>query len=190
MPSAATTSAASTRTAGTCLNITGKCGAVANHAFVPYNYTCGSEPGCPSCPQGQSCLAHKCVSSDISCPSSGQVGENKTCLLTENNQACTPDQNCSATVLTPDGKRFTVQPDDNGDVKLPLTVQGTYTVTLLKNGQLVKQVSVNAMAPSTPTESGKPTEAGPDAFTVLWLLVLLAVVVGAVIYWRGRGKQS
>ncbi len=176
---------------GSCQNVTGQCGYVSSHVFVPYNYTCGPEPGCPSCPAGQNCVAHQCLSNDISCPSTGIVGTSKTCLLTENNTACGPQDNCSAIVTGPDGKNQSVTPDENGNVQVPLSIQGRYVVTLLKNGQVVKQVFVDAVPQAAPpTTPEKPGAAGPDIFTVGWLLVLLLVVIGSVIYWRGRGQKG
>ncbi len=47
---------------GTCVMVeAGACGEVKEHAFIPYGYECGSEPGCPSCPQGSECISHACA---------------------------------------------------------------------------------------------------------------------------------
>ena len=123
--------------------MTGLCGYASGHAFIPYNYTCGPEPGCPSCPLGQSCISHQCVSNDITCPSTGIVGDNLTCRTTQNGQACGPQDNCTATVTLPDGRQLGANPDENGNVLLPLTLPGNYTITLLKNGQAVKVLRVS-----------------------------------------------
>ena len=174
---------------GSCQEISGQCGVAAGHAFVPYNYSCGSEPGCPSCPSGQSCQDHKCVQNDISCPSSGIVGDNVTCKATQNSQACGPQDNCTATVTAPDGRQLSANPDENGNVLLPLALPGNYTVTLFKSGQAVKVLHVSAIPRSTPAEQNPPTAAGPDIFSMLWLLLLLLIVIGAVLYWRSRSRK-
>ncbi len=176
---------------GSCQNVTGQCGEAKNHTWVPFGYQCGSEPGCPSCPSSQTCVQHQCLTNDISCPSTGIVGTNKTCLLTENDAACGPEGNCTAVVTAPDGKNASVTPDENGNVQVPLSLQGRYVVTLLKNGQVVKEVFVDAVpqaAPQPPTTA--PSGAGSGIYSMWWLLVLLLIVIGAVIYWRSRGQKS
>ncbi|MFN7991656.1 MAG: right-handed parallel beta-helix repeat-containing protein [Candidatus Micrarchaeia archaeon] len=175
---------------GACKDITGQCGAAKGHKFVPYGYECGTEPGCPSCPQGRYCVEHKCLSNDITCPSTAVVGDNKTCLLTENDKACGPGQNCTALVTTPDGKQYSVNPDENGNVQVPAPLSGKIKVTLLKDGKVVKEVFIDVLPKSAPSEPEKPTAAGPDMFSSLWLLVLLVIVVLGVVYWRSRGQKK
>jgi hypothetical protein len=178
-------------TPGSCQNVTGQCGVVANHAFVPYGYECGTEPGCPSCQSGQSCVDHKCVQNDITCPSTVVVGENANCQVTQNNQACGPADNCTTTVTDPSGKQTTVPPDDAGNVLVGATIQGRYKIDLLKNGQVVKEVFVDVVPKSQPTENQPPSSAGGGLdLSLIWLLLLLLIVIGAVIYWRSRGKSK
>ena len=44
--------------AGSCEALAGNCGFAANHTWVPYE--CGTQPGCPQCPSGSSCIDNKC----------------------------------------------------------------------------------------------------------------------------------
>jgi parallel beta-helix repeat protein len=174
--------------AGSCKDVqAGACGVVQNHAFVPYGYECGSEAGCPSCPSGELCLNHVCVQNDVTCPSTGMVGEQKTCSATENGNAC-PD--CDFQVTAPDGSKSSGKTDENGNFGLPLTLEGNYQVALLRNGSVVKVISVQSLPQATPGgEEGKPTAAGGDVMSLVWLLLLVLLVAGAVIYWRRRQKS-
>ncbi|MFN7990617.1 MAG: hypothetical protein U0R44_00510 [Candidatus Micrarchaeia archaeon] len=175
---------------GACKDITGQCGQPKDHKFVPYGYECGTEPGCPQCPQGKSCVDHKCLSNDINCPSTAIVGDNKTCVLTENDQACGPGQNCTAKVTTPDGKEYDVTPDENGNVQVPASISGKIKVTLLKDGKVVKEVFINVLPKSAPEEPSKPPSQGSDPFSLLWLLILLLAVILGIVYWRSRGGKK
>jgi hypothetical protein len=178
-------------TPGSCQNVTGQCGVAENHTFVPYGYECGTEPGCPSCQSGQSCVDHKCVQNDITCPSTVVVGDNANCKVTQNNQACGPADNCTTTITDPSGKQTTVPPDDAGNVLVGATIQGKYKIDLLKNGQVVKEVFVDVVPKSQPTENQPPSSAGGGVdLSLIWLLLLLLIVVGAVIYWRSRGSKK
>ena len=165
-----------------------QCSVAQNHTLVPLGYECGTEPGCSACPSGQSCEEHKCVQNDITCPSSVVVGGNATCKATQNDQACGPADNCTATVTTPDGRTMTIPPDDNGNVVVPGSVTGRVKVDLLKNGAVVKEVFIDVVPKSEPTGTSAPAASGPD-LSFLWLLLLLAIIIGAVVYWRSRSKK-
>jgi hypothetical protein len=165
----------------------GDCGVVQNHAFVPYGYECGTEPGCRSCPEGKLCIDHVCVQNDVTCPSTGIVGDSKTCSATENGTAC---PNCDIEITTPDGKKSGGKTDDNGNFDLPLTVEGIYHVALLKNGSVIKTIDVQAFPQAQPQEPEKPTSTGGDAMSLLWLIVLLLLVVLGIVYWRSRGRKK
>ncbi|MEW6722740.1 MAG: right-handed parallel beta-helix repeat-containing protein, partial [Candidatus Micrarchaeota archaeon] len=136
---------------GACREVApGACGEVKNHAFVPYGYECGSEPGCPACPSGFSCLDHECVQSDISCPASGATGSQITCTATTGGEPCAL---CDIQVTGPDGLKTGTRTGQDGAFGLPLTLQGTYQVSLLRDGSMVKTVQVVA--------SPKPGEEQP-----------------------------
>ncbi len=165
----------------------GACGEVKNHAFVPFGYECGPEAGCPSCSEGFTCVDHQCVQNDVTCPTTGIVGDEKTCAATENGQACA---NCDFEVTDPSGKTSSGKTDEEGNFNLPLNVEGTYKVALLKNGTVVKTIEVKAFPQGAPGEPEKPGTAGPDAFSLLWLIVLLLLIVGVIVYWRSRQKKG
>ena len=172
---------------GTCEEVTGDCGVAENHVFVPYNYECGSEPGCPSCEQGFDCVNHACVQSDLSCPTTGIVGDSKTCEAKENGQPCT---NCDYVVTDPTGRESTGRTDENGNLDLPLNIEGTYKVALLKDGQVVKIIEVKAFPQAQPEVPEKPTTAGDDPMGMLLaLLILLLLVAAGIVYWRSRGQK-
>jgi parallel beta-helix repeat protein len=173
---------------GSCKDVTGQCGQVVNHAFVPYGYECGTETGCPTCPSGSSCESHVCMAkNDLSCPSTGIVGDRKTCAATENNQPCSL---CDFVYTDPTGKNFIGRTDENGNFDLPLNMQGTYRVALLKDGAVVKVIEVKAFPQAQPQEPQKPAATGPDMGMVLMLLFLMLLVVLGIVYWRSRGQKK
>jgi hypothetical protein len=177
-----------TESGGSCKDVPiGACGEVKNHRFVPYGYVCGPEPGCPSCPAGQQCVNHECVSQDLSCPSTGIVGDEKVCSATEQGQPCA---NCPYEVTDPTGKKFGGQTDENGNLNLPLNLEGTYRVTLFKGGQPVKTVEIKVLQKAPPEEPEAPTvPSGPD-LSLLGLLILAILVIFGIIYWRRKEAKK
>ncbi|MEW6036519.1 MAG: hypothetical protein AB1529_07950, partial [Candidatus Micrarchaeota archaeon] len=55
---------------------------------------------------------------------------------------------------------------------------------------VVKTIEVKAFPQGAPGEPEKPGAAGPDAFSLLWLGVLLLLIVGVIVYWRSRQKKG
>jgi parallel beta-helix repeat protein len=161
------------------------CGEVANHSFTAYGYECGSEPGCPSCPTGAACEAHKCIAYLVTCPTTGIVGDEKTCSATRDGLPCPL---CSYSVASPDGNKTSGKTDEDGNFRLPLKIEGTYLVSLLSNGQAVKAIDVKAFPAGKPNEPEKP-QAGPDFGLFLWLVLILLLVAGVLVYWRRRGNK-
>ncbi|MFH0885429.1 MAG: carboxypeptidase-like regulatory domain-containing protein [Candidatus Micrarchaeota archaeon] len=172
---------------GSCKDVTGQCGQVVDHAFVPYGYECGTEEGCPSCGNGFACVDHKCIQNDVTCPTTGLVGDKKTCEATENGQPCVL---CDFVYTDPTGKNFTGKTDENGNFDLPLNMEGIYKVALMKNGTIVKIIEVKAFPQGQPPEPEKPGQAGPDLGAMLALVVLLLLLVLGILYWRSRGKKK
>ncbi len=170
---------------GSCQEVTGQCGYAANHAFVPYNYTCGSEPGCPSCPSGQSCVAHQCVQYGLSCPSDGTVGSNVTCTATQNGAAC---PGCDYQVTDPSGATTSGKTGADGSIILPLNSAGQYSVSIMSAGAPVNSMKVGAAAAAQPSAPQAPpaSASGPDYTWVLLLVLLVLIVGGAYLYMRRR----
>ena len=174
--------------AGSCKPVAlGSCGQIKDHVFVPYGYECGPEAGCPSCKAGFTCANHKCVKSDLSCPTTGIVGDNKTCEAKENNQPC---MNCDYRITDPTGKSYLGKTDENGNLVLPLNLEGTYNVTLLSNGTPIKTIQIKALPRAPPTEEVTPTILGIESSTFMWLLALVLLVVGYIIYSRRKGGKG
>ena len=168
---------------GSCQDITA-CGQIADHKVVEL-WECDG-PNCPACPAGQQCVDHECVAPDLSCPSSGVVGSQTSCLATD----C---ESCPYKVELPNGQTITGVTDPSGNIKLPLNLEGTYKVTLLKDGQPLKTVQIQSLPQSPPEEEEKPTAAGGLEQAVLWLLLIVALGIVAFVYWRsrqgGKGKK-
>ncbi len=169
---------------GTCEQVEG-CGEIIDHALVPWE--CGDMEACPACPEGELCIGHACVAGDLSCPASGLVGERKTCSATENGEPCV---NCDYEVATPDGKKLTGKTDAKGSLGLPLTNEGTYRITLLKDGQAIKVLAIRALPRSEPEDEGRAGATGAEAAMTMFLVILLLFVLGAILYWRRRGGKE
>jgi parallel beta-helix repeat protein len=173
---------------GKCNDIAGQCGTVKGHEFVPYGYECGSEPGCPACPQGELCVDHKCASNDLKGPQTGFVGDSAKVQATEGDGVC---KDCDIQGTDPTGKPFTGKTGPDGSFELPLTLQGIYKVSLLKNGTVVKTIQINSLPKAPAEEPAKPTgTGGTEIFSLIGLLVLLLVVILGVVYWRGMAKKK
>lgn len=172
-------------TSGKCEDVVGKCGYTLNHVWV--NYQCGDSPDCPACPSGSVCTNNKCVQNDVKCPTSGFVGDKKTCSATTDGNACV---NCDYKVTDPSGKVANGKTDAKGNFELSLSEKGSYLVSLLKNGGVVKSVTVQVVPKSTPDEPTKPVATDSGLSSLLWLLLLLIIIVIAVIYLRRRGEKG
>ncbi|MDD5171482.1 MAG: hypothetical protein PHF60_00405 [Candidatus ainarchaeum sp.] len=170
---------------GTCENVPGQCGYADNHVWV--SYACGSETGCPGCPQGESCVNRECKSGDVTCPTTGVVGEATTCTARDGEQPCV---SCDYQITDPAGKTSSGKSDEDGNFQVPLGIEGTYTVTLFKDGQPIKTIEVKAFPKSAPVEPEKPTAAPDAGTTLLFLLLLLALIILAVLYWRSQGGKK
>jgi len=173
--------------AGICRDVTGQCGRVVDHAFVSYGYECGTEPGCPTCPESSACKDHKCIQYSISCPTTGTVSEQKTCTVTENGQPCV---SCDYTVTDPSGKKVTGKTDEDGNLVLSLNLPGTYKVAVTEDGQVVKELSVKAAAKPPPQAVQPPSAAGPDySMLIVGGLILLVLLVLGFLYFGRKKKQ-
>jgi len=167
---------------GTCQEITG-CGTVESHKLVPYQ--CGTEAGCQPCPSGQTCTEHKCVGSDLKAPTSGFVGGTAPVEATEDGAPC---KNCELQITDPTGKKLTGTTDGNGNFNLPLNIQGIYSISLFKDGQVIKTVQVNALPKAAPGEGTTPTAAGGDLLPLGILVLLILIVIGLYVASRRKKK--
>ncbi|MFH1785871.1 MAG: carboxypeptidase-like regulatory domain-containing protein [Candidatus Micrarchaeota archaeon] len=168
---------------GSCLEVTGDCGYIANHAFVAYE--CGTDANCPTCTDGL-CINNECVANDLTCED-GLVGGTANCAATEDNAPCA---NCEYEVTTPDGQTLTGTTDENGNFNLPLNLVGTYTVSLIKGGVEVSSTEVTS-SQTTVVDDDKPPVVGSDPMQFIFLAVILLLLAAIVIYWYStRGKKS
>jgi len=180
---------------GSCKPVSGQCGRAVNHTFVPYGYKCGSEAGCPACPSGIQCINHECVQFNITCSSSNAVGNTKTCNVTRNGLAC---RNCAYKVVSPDGTASTGKTDGSGSFSLLLTIKGNYSISLLENNSMVKNIRVDAVTTPAGGEQGtnvKPPGGQQDATggsgLLLTIGLLIVLIAAAAIYWvRRPGKKK
>jgi parallel beta-helix repeat protein len=171
---------------GSCKDVTGQCGFASNHAWLQYE--CGTELGCPACPEGQQCVDHECVANDLECPPDGIVGTQSTCRATAEGQPCAL---CDLLITGPDGRTFTGKTGPDGSFSLPLQLSGIYKVALLDaGGNVTKITQIKAQSAGAPEDGEPPSSTSTDPFSLLWLLVLLLLIIFGIIYWRRRGGKK
>lgn len=171
--------------AGFCEDVTGLCGEVGDHEWVQYE--CGDEEGCPACPEGYRCDDNTCEPiRDLDGPESGFVGDQVRVNATEAGGACV---NCEVQIRLPDGKILNGKTDENGNLVLPLNLEGAYEVTLLKDGEPVETIKVNALPKPVVPDEEPDTQVLDEAANVIFLVLLLTVLLAGIIYWR-RGSQK
>jgi parallel beta-helix repeat protein len=167
---------------GKCVPVTG-CGLIAGHA-IAQPYQCSDQAGC-ACPEGRTCRGHFCVSRDINGTKEAFIGSEGRFHATEGNWSCAF---CEIQVTDPAGKSLAGKTDANGDFVLPLTVEGTYKVALLQDGEVVKTLNIQALPKAPPSEPEKPTQTS-DEWWPLWLIILLALIIIILLYWRRKKKK-
>lgn len=172
---------------GQCRPITGDCGVAANHAFVPYGYECGSEPGCPSCPLNERCDAHSCTSNDLKGPATGIVGTNGTIEAFEDGFPCAL---CDVSITDPLGNPLSGKTDSSGRFSIPLMMKGRYNVTLLRDGIPVRSISIDAIPKSQSEEPVKPSIVQEEDRSWLACLSALLLLALAIYLWRRRKKKD
>lgn len=171
---------------GSCRELTGSCGYADNWAWIPYNYECGSEPGCPSCPLGQQCVNHLCISYNLTGPEAVIVNSTATIHATNGTGACIL---CDLVITDPAGKQFTGKTDEKGNMIFPTPLKGTYNVTLLIGGQPYKSILVNALPRAPPSEPKPTTEISPQEPFPWWLIILLILIILGILYWRRKKEK-
>jgi hypothetical protein len=168
---------------GVCSDVMGKCGYAANHSWV--SYACGPEPGCPVCSASYLCIDHGCTQpASITISGKGLVGENLTLTVIYPSGPCA---SCAISYVSPSGTPGSGDTDAAGRFNLPLREKGNYTVTLVRESRML---SIVALAPPSPTQNSLPTVIyDVIAGSQVWLMALLVIAVGLVVYLRfGRGR--
>jgi hypothetical protein len=77
----------------------------------------------------------------------------------------------------------------SGQVSLPVTMAGNYRLSLLRNGEAVKTLSVAATSP-TPSPAPEPTtappipsESGDNGIGGMLMILVVLVIIGGVAYY-------
>jgi parallel beta-helix repeat protein len=171
---------------GTCESVTG-CGEAVDHVLVPYE--CGEGADCPSCPTGYSCIDNECKENEVICED-GFVGDDKNVTVKTGGEACS---NCDILITAPDGRKYTGKTDENGQFVLPLSIEGEYTVALVDDeGEVDTDAIVNSLPKPAPHEEDKPPVEGTEDgdFSLLFLLILIALLIAGVVYWRNKAAKN
>ncbi len=139
------------------------------------NTTVPAVPSTPSVPVNP-------VAPTFNGPSSGQVGSSATFTVSN----C---DDCSISATSPDG-RVVVLPVQNGQVSLPLSVAGQYSLALVRNGEVLQNLGVSATAPTpAPAESAPQTAPSDSGFGFWLMIILLLVIIGAIAYYLMGSKN-
>ncbi|MCI0503104.1 Ig-like domain-containing protein, partial [Candidatus Micrarchaeota archaeon] len=167
---------------GDCKDVTG-CGEVQDHALVPYEFPYGCAMAeCPACPQQFLCRENMCVNYNLTAPPTAFVGDNITLNASEGPSPC---RNCSLVIVFPDRRQTTVQTDGNGQYVLPVAMTGSYSASLVVDGQTITSIVVAAITRTTTDDSPLPDW---TTFCLPLLLILLLLLL-IFFLWR-RGKKD
>ncbi|MFH1785788.1 MAG: hypothetical protein ABH842_05150 [Candidatus Micrarchaeota archaeon] len=168
---------------GICKPVSSTCGYAANHQWTAYD--CGDSPDCPSCAPGFVCEVHECVAlpSDLTGPDSGFVGDDV------NFHAVNCPQ-CQVQITDPRGKNMSALTSSSGNLTLPLSYNGTYTLTLVKGSVPIKTASVRALSKSPGVEPGGPSFINDVALPGALMALLLALIIVFLysIFTRNKPK--
>ncbi|MBI5227787.1 hypothetical protein HY988_04330, partial [Candidatus Micrarchaeota archaeon] len=179
---------------GICNEVSG-CGKAVNHQFLPYE--CGELTlGCSSCQAGFTCSdGHTCIVNlsnkglqNISLPDKIIPGSEATITATQADG--TPCINCQVILIDPLGRSTTFNTDEIGSVKLPFSVPGKYELSLIKNGELLKKISLTA---SVEGQIFQPGQKGtlPEPFPMILIIILVLIGGLAIVsFWLLRTRKA
>jgi hypothetical protein len=110
-----------------------------------------------------------------------------TCKAIENNESCS---SCNYVITDPAGKRFTGRTDKNGSFNVPMSIEGTYTIELLKAGSVMKTIEIPAFPTVQPIQEGPLTVLDTISRNPSQIIILVIVLAALLLYWRSRkGKK-
>ncbi|MBU0591358.1 MAG: right-handed parallel beta-helix repeat-containing protein [Candidatus Micrarchaeota archaeon] len=162
------------------------CGGAVDHEFVEYE--CGSSQYCLSCPSGLECISNICVVSALNGPDSVFIGDNAEIFAYTGEQPCV---GCYIRIISPDGNVFTVTTDDDGSADLEALYQGDYDVALIRNGTVVRSITINAIPKGgADDQQQRGAITGADVTSAIYFISILAIIGVAIWYWRFRGRSS
>ncbi|MEM4360147.1 MAG: right-handed parallel beta-helix repeat-containing protein [Candidatus Bilamarchaeaceae archaeon] len=163
-------------TDGKCVKIQpGECGYIANHAW--FVYECCNDTDCPT---GYVCKEHTCI------PPLYRIETNSTGFIGDEHVARVfPEGSYTLTLIDPTGKRTQIQTDEHGYVRFRLESEGLYTLSLLRDEEMMASVNVSALKHVVPEEE-RPAWWEELAKNWCWLLgvLLLIIGIGYVLYRR------
>jgi hypothetical protein len=119
----------------------------------------------------------------ITAPDKGYVGEDVEVMVTEGTGLC---RNCNVKWVSGSGKAGSGKTNGNGILPIHLEEEGAYKVTVSRDPR--KFVRINAVSrPGVLEDLLSAIILGEAAKPcTLWLAVLLALIVGLVLYLRRR----
>jgi hypothetical protein len=169
---------------GRCVPVTG-CGVVANHVLAE-QWQCGGLQACPPCGSGYQCIGHQCIQGKVSAPSGIYVGRTTTIHAEMNGVSCA---NCQIIITDPNGAKSTLTTDQNGNLTIPLNIEGTYKATLVKDQQPLSTVAITSLKPPSVASTTPLTLIeGNEAPCLLAVLILLILFVLYMRWRAGRAK--
>ncbi len=148
-------------------------------------FECCSDTDCKA---NQVCLDNKCAGGALSGNTTNYVGSNETVKATQDGD---PAPGADIVVTDPSGRIFNLKTGADGSISFPLTLSGTYKVTLMQNGKLIATMSVDSLQQNiTPQPGLLAMILGLIAANLLWLIVLLLLILAFVLYMRRRGEKA
>ncbi|MFZ5500576.1 MAG: dickkopf-related protein, partial [Candidatus Micrarchaeota archaeon] len=166
---------------GVCTEIECGCGVIGEHACAEFECCADSD-----CGLGEVCVSNKCALAGLTCPSTGIVGDEKTCNARQDGDICA---GCDYQIRAPDGKTYMGKTDQDGNLIIPLDLRGVYTVTLFKDGQVLRTTQVESLPRPIIGEPERPVSF-IEAAQALFLVILVAVMLVVLTYIRRRGGEK
>jgi|GEM_PF-4791795 len=164
----------------------GDCGYVSDHAWFDYECCVDSD-----CAEGYVCRENLCIVLEefsIETEDTGFVGEEHTIKVYRQGE---PFSGGTVIIISPEGTEYTRVADGQGNVILPLEIEGDYEVRLVFENAVVDSADINSNLKPIVEQEDKPFAFFDELMKACPFIILLLIVIGIlyVLYRRRRGEK-
>ncbi|MBS3067590.1 carboxypeptidase regulatory-like domain-containing protein [Candidatus Micrarchaeota archaeon] len=168
-----------------CEKVEGECGYAKEHQWV--NYECCKDSDCKT---GYKCDNNVCKEKkyDIVVPSQTNVSDNVPVKAYEDGKPCA---NCEITIEDPSGNKTRITTNENGEATFFTPHRGNYKLNLLSGSSVVaSKTSTASVEIGSEDPLKKLIALLSDEKIRNWLIVIVIVIIGALLYLHYRGKSG